>query len=238
MATLVFGCASKDLSPDAFKNMSDRRILNGGEEELANHNYQDAVKYFEALDALYPFGDVTRQGQLDVIYAYYQSGDYASALAAADRYIHLYPAGPYTDYAYYMKGLTNSSRDRSWVQKMYTKNSEQLDLSNFSQAFIDFGTLIKLFPHSVYAKDAHRRMLMIRDLLAEHEMIVANFYFDREAYVAAANRASFVVKHFQGSPQVVPALKLMMKSYRALGLKKQESDTLRTLRSNYPREQV
>lgn len=234
----VSGCASEEENYSKFKNLSAKQILADGEKELAHHNYTAASKRFEAIDALYPFSKEAEQGELDAIFAYYKSDDIPAALAAADRYIHLYPRNPHTDYAYYMKGLANFDRGKTWTQKIKTSDEEQRDISYAQQAFVDFGDLIKLFPNSIYARDAYERMLHIRNLLAQRELDEANFYFERKAYVAAANRASYVVKHFEGAPQVVDALKVMVKSYDNLGAKKLADDTRRILQKNFPSEKI
>lgn len=237
-ATMLVACATKVSGPEAFKNYTAKQILADGEKEMAKHNYKEAVKYFEAIDALYPFDPEAKQGQLDVIYAYYKEDDYASTLAASDRYIQLYPVDEHADYAYYMKGLAKFEKDRNWLQKIYTKHSEELDLTNLQESFADFDALIKAFPKSVYAKDAEKRMLHIRELLAKRELQTAIFYFDRKAYIAAANRASYIVKHLEGAPQTADALKIMVKSYRALGADKQANDALRVLNLSFPKEHI
>ncbi len=81
-------------------------------------------------------------------------------------------------------------------------------------------------------------MLHIRSLLAKRELQIAKFYFDRKAYIAAANRASYIVKHLEGAPQIADALKIMIKSYRFLGADKQANDALRVLNLNFPKEHV
>jgi outer membrane protein assembly factor BamD len=235
---LAVACATKDQGASAFKNYTAKQLLTEGELNLKKNNYNDALKRFEALDALYPFDAEAKQGQLDAIYAYYKTDDYASALAASDRYIHLHPDGEHADYAYYMKGVTNFDRDRNWMQKIYSKDPQELDLSNLREAFVDFDDLIRLFPNSIYVKDAQKRMYYIRSLMAEHELAIAKFYFNHKAYVAAANRASEVVAHFEGSSQVPEALKIMIKSYQALGANKQANDTLKVLQVSFPQENI
>jgi outer membrane protein assembly factor BamD len=237
-ALALGACATKTYSPNDFKNYSAKQLLESGKKSLAKHNYRDSIKYFEAIDALYPFDPEAQQGQLNVIYTYYKTDDYASAVAAADRYIHLHPTGKYTDYVYYMRGIVNLERDRTWLQKMHTKKAEELDLSNLQDSFASFEILVKSFPKSIYAKDAEKRMLHIRNLLAQRELQVANFYFKRKAYIGAANRARYIVKHLPGTPQVVDALKIMIKSYRALGADKKASDALRILNLNFPKENI
>jgi outer membrane protein assembly factor BamD len=237
-ALMLAACATNPSDSKSFKNYSAKQLLESGEKSMTKRNYRDAIKYFEAIDSLYPFDHEARQGQLDIIYTYYKTDDYASALAAADRYIHLYPTGKHTDYAHYMKGVINFEKDRTWLQRLHARQEETLDLSALEDSFINFETLIKLFPKSVYAKDAEKRMLHIRDLLAKSELKVAKFYFKRKAYIAAANRARYIVKHLAGTPQVVDALKIMIKSYRALDADKQANDALRILNLNFPKERV
>lgn len=231
-------CASDVYTPDTFKKYTAKQILIGGEKKIAKGDYKESTRYFEAIDALYPFAPEAQQGQLDAIYAYYKAEDYASAVAAIDRYIQMYPVSKNTDYAFYMKGVINFEKDRTWLQKIYTKHTQKYDLENLREAFAALSELVRRFPNSVYVKDATKRMLHIRNLLASRELETAKFYFDREAYIAAVNRATDVVQNFAGSPQMLEALKIMIKSYQALGADKQANDAMRVLKLNFPKERV
>lgn len=233
LTILLSACANSITGPEIFKNYSAKQILAGGEKELAKGDYKDSIKYFEAIDALYPFSPEAKQGDLDVIYAYYKAEDYAMALAAADRYTHLYPMDKHTDYAYYIKGMVNFDKDRTWLQKIHTSHTAELDLVSPKEAFANFSALIELFPNSQYAPDARKRMLYIRSLLAKHEIVIAKFYLARHAYIAAANRASDIVKNFKGAPQTKEALQIMVESYTALGLTKQANDAAKILKLNF-----
>lgn len=217
-----------------YQGLSDKQILERGEYNVSKRHYEQATKDFEALDTLYPFGQYTQQGQLDIIYAYYKNDDAESALAAADRYIRLYPRSPDVDYAYYLKGLINSGKPEGWFDQWLQAPPEKRDLTDQKQAFQDFGALIDQFPNSKYVPDARQHMVRIRNLLAEHELEIAQYYFRYKAYVAAANRASGIVKSYPGAPQVIPALALMVESYRKLNEPELANDALRVLNTNYP----
>jgi len=233
-ALLITGCSSKPTGIDAYKGQSAKQIFTGGQQALKKKNYNKAIEHFEALDALYPFGAYSEPGLLNLVYSYYQNGDYDAAAAVAGRYVHLYPRSANADYAYYMKGMSNFEKNVTWLNKIYVKDPAKRDLASFKQAFVDFNNLVTNFPNSKYASDARSRMIYIRDLLARHELQVAQFYMDHEAYVAAANRAGYIVKHFQGAPQVIDALKIMVKSYTELGDTKEANDAYRILKLNYP----
>lgn len=218
----------------AYRHMTSQEIFNQGEKSLAKKNYSDAVKYFEALDAIYPFGPYARQGQLDVIYAYYMDNDEASALASADRYIRLYPRDRGVDYALYMKGLITFTEGLSWLQRWAGSDPAPRDITNLQHAFNAFAIIVSDFPSSIYYQDSLIRMAYIRNLLARRDVLIAQFYYEKRSYVASANRANEVVQHFQGSPYVIPALALMVKSYQALHLPDMANNSLKVLRANYP----
>ncbi len=232
---LLAGCGGKDVDPyAAYRHSTSAELFTNGEKALAKGNYSTAVKNFEALDAIYPFGPYSRQAELDVIYAYYQSGDDASAIVAADRYARLYPQGPNVDYAYYMRGVVGFVEGMSWLQKLAGVDPAPRDVSKLRESYASFARLTNQFPSSPYAPDGLRRMVYIRNMMARREVLIADFYFERHAYVASANRAVYVVQHYEGSPYVIDALVLMVKSYRALNLTEMADNAYQTLAENYP----
>jgi outer membrane protein assembly factor BamD len=131
-----------------------------------------------------------------------------------------------------MRGIINMESSRSWVQKLCNSNPSELDLKGLRSAFNNFNDLIQLFPTSIYAENARQHMIYIRNVLADNEINAANYYFNRKAYVAAANRANYVVKHFDGAPQVLQALQIMIKSYQALGMTEEANTASRILQLN------
>ncbi len=235
LVSMIVGCSDKDHDQfAAFRGHKAVDIYSKGEKALAEKNYDDAVKYFEALDALYPFGAYAQQGQLDIIYAYYMDNDIPSAIAASDRYVRLYPRGKHVDYAYYMRGVLGFSLGLSWLQKHVGVDPAPRDISSLQQSFSSFAILVQLYPNSPYAPDSLVRMAYIRNLMAKREVETAEFYMDRAAYVAAANRASYVVQHFNGSPQVAKALAIMVKAYTKLKLAKLAQSSYDVLQASYP----
>lgn len=236
LAAFALSLAScKPTTPEEqFKGMTSQRIFEGGERALARGHYEEAIKYFEGLEALYPFGAYAQQAQQDIIYAYYKNGDSASALAAADRYVHLYPQSDSVPYVFYMKGLVNFTRGQNWLQQTFKVSPAETDVTYLQQAFVDFNELVQRFPSSKYTPDARRRMLYIRNIMAQRELDTAQFYLRKKVYVGAIDRANYIVQHFQGAPQVVDALVIMVQANRALGLNKPANEALRVLQMNYP----
>lgn len=231
---LVAGCSGNKDELASYRHLRAAEIFHGAELALAKAKYAKASKGFEALDAIYPFGPYAKQGQLDIIYAYYKDGDDPSAVASADRYIRLYPRDRRVDYAYYMKGVISSTEGYTWLQKSFGVDPSSRDLTSQKQAFLAFSEIVTLYPKSQFAPDSLLRMRYLRNVIAKHSLEVATFYYRHKAYVAAANRASYVVEHFNGTPVVAGALAMMVKSYRVLGLHKLAHNSYVILQASYP----
>ena len=113
-------------------------------------------------------------------------------------------------------------------------DESQRDPASSLQAFEDFSELVKRYPDSQYAEDAKLRMTYLRNILAEHEIHVAHYYMRRGAFVAAANRARYVVEKYPRTPSIPDALVIMAKAYKVMELTELSTDALRVLELNYP----
>lgn len=232
---LIAGCAHKETNPwKDYEGKTSGEIFYEGEQHLAKKKYTQAAMDFAALDALYPFGPYAQQGQMDIIYALYMSGDDATGLAAADRYIRLYPQDPRIDYVYYMKGLMSFETDFNWYQSLFSMDPAPHDLAGKREAYTAFNQIVRIYPHSIYAQDSALHMAFIRNMMARKEMVIADFYMERKAYVAAANRASGVVQHYSGSTSVPHALEVMAMAYKGAGLPDFAMNSYRILEASYP----
>lgn len=227
-------CSSTVDPADAYSDESPDQIFERGKQSLRDHGYQNAMKRFEALEVQYPFGHNTPMAQLYLVYIYYMTGEYLSAEKGADRFIHNYPTHPNIDYVYYMRGLASFNKNLGVFEKIFTVDLATRDLAQIKKSYKDFTEVDENYPNSIYAPPAHQYRIYLRNVMANHELDVARYYFSRGAYVAAANRASRVVNYYEQAPAVPPALVLMVKSYRYLGLTANANEALRVLEYNYP----
>ncbi|VEG90470.1 outer membrane protein assembly factor BamD [Legionella spiritensis] len=223
-----------DNSP--YKGMTAKQLFTESKDAIAKEQYQSAIKKLEAMESMYPFSDYAEQAQLDLVYAYYKNSDYASAAATSERFIHLYPRAKSVDYAYYMKGLANFQQTRGTFARLMPLDESWRDPGTQSQAYADFATLIQKFPNSRYKADSLQRMIYLRNMFAERELNTSNYYFERKMFVAAAERANFLIKNYPQAPSVKPALVLLYKSNKAMGLNKAAEDALAVYRATYPNQ--
>ena len=231
-ALLLGSCATTQRDETA--NWSAQKLYGEAKDSMASEDWGTAIKYFEKLEARYPYGRYAQQAQLEIAYAYWKDSERASAIAAIDRFIKLYPNHPHVDYAYYLKGLINFNENTGLLAGLSNPDMSERDPKGTREAFAAFKELVTRFPNSKYAQDATARMRYLVNSLALHEVHVARWYMRRGAYVAAANRAQYAVKEYPRTPATEEALYIMVKAYAALGLNELSDDAYRVLRASYP----
>jgi len=229
------GCESLNKSKsDEYSDLSPKDLHDKAKSAMDAENYQKAIKLYETLEARYPFGEYAAQTQLNIAYAYYKNDDPETAIAATDRFIKIHPRHPSIDYAYYLKGLINFNRSIGFLERFLPTDASQRNPTNVKEAFSNFELLVRRFPDSKYAPDAKQRMISLRNNLAMYEVHVARFYLKRKAYIAAANRGSYVIKEFQRTPAVPYALQVMEQAYSKMGMQVLAADAKRVYEQNYP----
>ncbi|NCA88327.1 MAG: outer membrane protein assembly factor BamD [Gammaproteobacteria bacterium] len=229
---LLGGCSFFGEQEDVTKDWSASKLYAEASAELSGGGYENAIKYYEKLEARYPFGRYAMQAQLDVAYAYYKADKPEEAIAAADRFIKLYPQSPFVDYAYYFKGIVNYNRSVDFLDRFIPTDRSQRDPGSALEAFNDFAEVVKRFPDSKYAADARQRMLYLRGNLARNEVNIAKFYVKQGAYLAAVDRCNHVIQHYQRTSAVRDALVTMIDAYKKLGKDDLATDAQRVLDLN------
>ena len=234
-ALLLGGCASdKKKETDETSNWSAQRLFVQGMHELDSSNYAAAIKLFESLESRYPYGHYAEQAQLEVAYAHYKNSEPASAVEACDRFIKMHPNNPDVDYAYYLKGLSNFVADSTVFSDIAAQDPSERDTANLKKSFDTFRELTKRYPDSRYTPDATQRMKLLVNLLAEHEIHIAIYYYNRKSWVAAAGRAEDALQTYPQAPINELGLAVMARSYAKLGAKDLSDEATNVLRLNYP----
>jgi outer membrane protein assembly factor BamD len=234
--SLLAGCSGLAVE-DETAGWSAQRLYGEAKDAIAEKNWEKAIKYFEKLEARYPYGRFAQQAQLEVAYAYWKDGERASAIAAVDRFIKLYPNHENAAYAWYLKGLINFNELNGMLTWLTTPDMSDRDPKASREAFTAFREVVNRFPDSLYAPDAAARMRYLVNALASNEVYVARYYMKRSAYVAAANRAQYAVQHYPQAPAVEEAMAILVKAYDALGMKDLSGDAERVLLKNFPETQ-
>jgi len=231
---LLAGCAGLD-KPDETATWNAQKLYSEAKSSLTDGSYEQAIKYYEKLEAKYPYGRYAQQAQLETAYAYFKNADAAQALAACDRFIKLHPNHPNVDYAYYLRGLINFNDGEGFMSEVSRQDVSERDPRAARESFESFRELVNRFPESRYAADSEKRMAFLINNLARNEVHVARYYYKRGAYVAAVSRAQTAVQTYPQAPAIEEAMFIMVKGYEALGLKDLHADAERVMKKNFPK---
>jgi outer membrane protein assembly factor BamD len=234
LISLAAGCGLLPEQQDETVGWSANKLYAEAKTAMGEGAFDKAIKYFEKLEARYPYGRYAQQAQIEVAYAYYKQGEKPQAIAACERFIRLHPNHPNVDYAYYLKGLVNFNEDLGLLGYVSMQDLTERDPKAAAESFEDFKALVNKFPESKYAKDASLRMAYLVNALASHEVHVARYYMKRGAYIAAANRAQMAVKTYPDAPAIEEGLFVMVLAYDKLGMNDLRDDAERVMRKNFP----
>lgn len=223
----------KDVDAVATAEKSEQGYYNDAIAQIDKGRYTQAIEDLTNLRTFYPTGQYAEQALLDVMYAQYESGKFEAAAASAEQFISLYPSNPQVSYAYYVRGVANMQGSSEGL-KLFKLNQAERDTAYLRIAFANFQELINKYPNSPYAPDAAQRMTFIYNQFAESEMSAANWYVEREAYVAAVNRAKWVFQYYPLSESVPDALAVLAYSHEKLGLNDLANEYKTLLQINYP----
>ena len=231
-AALLVGCASSD--EDETAGWSAQRLYGEAKDAMGSKDWARAIKYLEKLEARYPYGRFAQQAQLEIAYANWKDGERASAIAAVDRFIKMYPNHANIDYAWYLKGLINFNDQHWMLSNLITPDMSDRDPKSTRESFSAFKEVVTRFPDSRYASDSAARMRYLVNALASHEVHVARYYIKRGAYLAAANRAQYAIKNYPQAPALEEAVFVLVVAYDRLGMNDLRDDADRVMRTNFP----
>ncbi len=232
LAVLLAACSSKPIDKTA--GWSPNRIHAEAKDEMKSGGFDKAIPLFETLEGRAAGTPLAQQAQLEKAYSQYKSGDKAEAIATLDRFIRLHPASPALDYAIYMKGVINFNDELGLFSFLSRQDLSERDQRAAKEAFESFKELVTRFPDSRYAPDARARMGYTVNALAQYEVHVARYYYNRGAYVAAVSRAQQAIKDYRDAPALEEALYVVVQSYDKLGMDQLRDDAKRVLEKNYP----
>ena len=230
----LFACAGNDDRPTEVQNITE--AYEDAQRSIERGNYRRGIQVFEAIQARYPFSDLARQIQLELMYAYYKSGLKEQAAEAADTFMRENPIHPRVDYALYIKGLAYYEGAPGILERMFKKDVTQRPPKDIELAYSSLRRLVERYPTSQYAVDAQERMVAIKNRLADYENHVADYYLRRGAYVAALNRAKGSLEQYNGAAGNALSLQIMAQAYDELGMTDLAADTRRVLAANFAGE--
>lgn len=218
LSIFLGACTSSNYNSDEVPDISPDNLYKVAKASMNTGDYSFAQRYLEALDSRYPFGELSEQVQLDLIYVYYKERESELASAQIKRFLRLNPTHPNIDYVYYMKGLTEMQMRSDMLQDFFGLDRSEKDPTMYLEAFKSFKELLTSYPNSIYAADARQRMIFIKNELAKRQMAIAKYYYEREAYLSSIRACQTILRTYRNTEEFKPAMELMAQGYEKLHL--------------------
>lgn len=231
---LIINCGGSNNKKETIvKGWSPKVYFENAKEEIKKGSYEEAIKLFEELQAIYPSSKYSLQAKLEIAYALLKYEEYDKAIKQLNHYIKIYPNNIATPYAYYLRGVIMQTKSASFLDE-YVTDSAQRDIKSVRAALEYYVALIKKFPNNKYSDEAKNKLIILRNILARHELYVARFYSEKKAYLAAINRAKYIIEHYPKTPSIPAALTILERNYEIIGADELADGAKRVLKTNYP----
>ena len=195
-----------------------------GAQRMDARQWSTASQYFDEVERQHPYSEWARRSILMEAFAHYEANQYDDAIAAADRFISLYPGSPSASYAYYLKA-------QCYFEQIV---DVQRDQGYTVQAQTAFREVQKRYPTSQYAVDAKLKQDMILDQLAGKEMSVGRWYLRQGLPLASIDRFRVVVDKYQTTSHTPEALYRLVEANLTLGLRDEATRDGAVLGYNFP----
>jgi outer membrane protein assembly factor BamD len=192
ITVLTVGCAStrdEDQILAELANQEKEAIFEIAEDLYEKKNFEEARKYFSFVYDTFPNDPLGHKAALRVADTYAAKKDTTSLTEARLRYRDFasrYPNDPDRDYSLLMVGHTYTAR----------KLKPDRDLSSLLEAVNAYQQLLTLYPNSSYAEESEARLVKVREVLAEHEWIVASFYTRNKRWLGAKWRLEYLKENY------------------------------------------
>lgn len=191
---------------------------------LDQRRWTEAVDYFEEVERQHPYSEWSRRAILMIAYAHYSGNQYEDSIAAADRFIQLYPGSPSAAYAYYIKSIC-------YFEQIMDVQRDQGATQN---ALVALRDVARRYPQSDYARDARVKIDMVYDQLAGKEMAIGRWYLRENQPLAAIGRFKKVIDEYQTTTHTPEALYRLVEAYLTIGVVDEARRNAAVLGFNYP----
>ena len=234
LITILSSCELGVKEVDKYQGMSPKDISLEADNLRSKLQTDEAINAYQQILARYPTSKYAIQAKIEIAYTLYKADRHNEAIIKLNNYIDIYPNHASTPYAYYLRGVVSADKSRSILDELNITDRASRDTQSVKDALNYYIALIKKFPNSKYSEEAKSEMIILKNILARHELGIAIFYTNNDATIAAINRSKYIIKNYPQTPSVPAALHLMSYNYKLLGQQELAKDSLRVLEKSYP----
>ncbi len=230
----IFGCGSARRD-DPILKLSATESLVEGKRLLEDKKYRVAKKYLLHAFEVEPNSASGRDGLLLAADALFDAGGSQAWIESESRYrdfLNRFPTSPRADYAQLRVA-------QSLARRMEKPNRDQEVTRKAYKAFED---LVRLYPTSDKTDLARMEMTNLRQVLAEHEWVVAHYYFrasgggkrSRRLATPAVARMEYLLDNYPDYSQKDKIYAHLCRAHDRLEQPEKAAEACATLKEQFP----
>jgi outer membrane protein assembly factor BamD len=228
---LVAGCATTNTAGGPAPGSAEA-LYNQAMEDLDDGLYPEALKGFNDVKTKFPYSKFAALSDLRVADTHFARAKHLEAIDAYRNFMKFHPNHDQSAYA--MLRIGDAYYEQIPSDWWFLPPSAEKDQGNTRLAIAAYRDMLSRFGKHDLADQARQKLDECRQKLAEHEMYVARFYFDRDRYKAAAGRAEGLLETYSGLGFDEEALWIAGKSRFETGEKERARDALSRLVKQFP----
>lgn len=218
---LLVGCAS---DKDSIANKTADSLYANGNYLMKAGEYVDAAAAFKEIETLFPYSSKSCEGQVLSAYCSFMASNYMDAIRELDIFLQYHPSHKLSSYAMYLRAMCI-------YMQVSSVGRDSRTAEDAKQAFTK---LINKFPNSIYRNDSLRRIAILEDVIAAHEMMVGRFYQSRRNMLSAMGRYNLVVNRFTNTSHAQEAYFRIIECCMSQGLDSEALESYNVLSLRFP----
>lgn len=203
-----------------------------GIEDMEGGLFPEALKDFGEVKAKFPYSRYAALAELRTADTHFRRGKYLEAVDAYRTFLKFHPNHDQAAYAMYRVG--ESYFEQIPTDWWFMPPGAEKDQGSTRMAISAFQDMLARFNGGPMADLAREHLDACRRKLADHEMYVARFYFDREHYDASERRAEAILHDYAGLGLDEEALWIAGKSAFTRGDRDAAGSALQRLMQQFP----
>jgi outer membrane protein assembly factor BamD len=220
---VIASCSSKGDIKDTDLPEAEKTFIEANE-KLKAKDYEGATELFEKVritDRTLKFSTIAQVRLADILF---EQALYDEASFKYEDFLSLHPYNKYAPYAQFQLAMS------------FYKQITTIDVSYSLalRAMKEFRKLQQNYPRNPYIDVTEIRIDKCLSILADHELYVGKFYFEKGSYKAASNRFNDLLERYPDSRNEAEASYYLGRSYKNLGENDKALNTLTALIEKFP----
>ncbi len=223
---LVAACSKKEVKPD--EAFDPEKSLARGTELIEKKDYEEARNVLLEVKNR----DLTKKyaplAQLKIADSHIREEEYDLGVDEYRKFLEIYPDHTNASYAQYQIAMAY------FVQI----ESPERGYGAAARALAEFEKLKRMFPRNPYREVIELRIEKCKTTMADYEFLVAEFYFKKSSYQAAAGRLEQLLTKFPDYKKEPLVLFRVAYCYKKLGNKDKALEYYNRLIEKYPSDNI